>query len=115
MVGGTEWNEAQAGYREMIFGIGGGPQATAASIPAAEVQRVLAQGGKVPIAAILRCRLRYFTDGAVLGSRAFVEVQLAAYHRKTGRREQSEPHALPACTGWGDLTTLRGLRRRTIG
>ena len=115
VAGGTEWNDAQTGYREMIFGVGGGPQAMAASIPAAEVQRVLAQGGKVPLAAILRCRLRYFTDGAVLGSRAFVEVQLAAYHRKTGRRERSEPHALPACTSWGDLATLRGLRRRTIG
>jgi len=115
VVGDSEWTAAQAGYRQMIFGVGGGPQEMAASIPVAEVQRVLAQGGKVPLVAILRCRIRYFTDGAVLGSRAFVDVQLAEYRRKTGRREQSEPHALPACTDWGALASLRRLRRRPIG
>jgi putative transposase len=57
------------------------------------------------------CRVRYFSDGAVLGSRAFVEKQLAVYRVHTGLREQAVPHLLPKITDWGDLAALRGLRK----
>ncbi len=114
-IGGVPWDDAQAAYREILFGTGGKPRSDAASIPLQEVQRVLTQGGRLPLATVLRCRIRYFTDGAVLGSSTFVEAQLAAYRRRTGRRERLGPHPLPACTDWGDLATLRGLRQRAIG
>jgi hypothetical protein len=40
------------------------------------------------LAAMLRCRVRYFTDGAVIGSKAFVnEVFVAARERFTERRK----------------------------
>jgi hypothetical protein len=40
------------------------------------------------LAAMLRCRVRYFTDGAVIGSKAFVnEVFLAARERFTAKRK----------------------------
>jgi hypothetical protein len=40
------------------------------------------------LAAMLRCRVRYFTDGAVIGSRAFVnEAFAAARERFTERRK----------------------------
>jgi REP element-mobilizing transposase RayT len=109
------WIDAQAGYREGIFGSGAGPRAGAATISTADCRRVMAEGGRLPLAAVLRCRVRYFTDGAVLGSRAFVETHLAKYRQETGRRERYRPCPLPACTDWGDLATLRGLRRRAIG
>jgi hypothetical protein len=80
-----------------------------------ELETVLAQGGTLPLATVLRCRLRYFTDGAVLGSRAFVELQLASYRRKTGRLLGRVPQALPAVTEWGDLATLRALRQPGFG
>jgi putative transposase len=99
----------------MLFGIGGSPRAAAASIPREQIRRVLAQGGKLPLAAILRCRIRHFTDGAVLGSSAFVEAQLGVYRRKTGLRARLGPHPLPACTDWGDLTSFRRLRKQAIG
>lgn len=115
VVGCQAWSDAQCTYRAMLFGVGGDARAAAASIPLAEVQRVLAQGGRLPLAAILRCRVRYFTDGAVLGSRAFVEAQLSAYRRRTGQRQVCGPHDLPACDGWEELATLRGLRGNIIG
>jgi putative transposase len=115
-VGGhTAWQSAQSSYREILFGTGGGTRAMAASIPASEVQRVLVEGGRLSLASILRCRIRYFTDGGVLGSRAFVDEQIAAYRRKTGGRALSGSYLLPACTEWGELAALRGLRRRAIG
>ncbi len=115
LLGGREWADTQTMYRELLFGAGGSPRAAAANIPMREVQRVLVEGGQLPLATVLRCRVRYFTDGAVLGSRAFVEEQLAIYRRKTGRRQGMVPHPLQPCTNWGDLTTLRSLRQDAIG
>ena len=68
-----------------------------------------------PLTDVLRCRIRYFSDGAVLGSQAFVATHLARYRQRTGRRRQTQQHLLPSVTDWGDLTTLRGLRRNPIG
>ena len=39
--------------------------------------RVLEEGGELPVAAALRCRVRYFADGAVLGSKEFVREHLS--------------------------------------
>jgi hypothetical protein len=55
------------------------------------------------------------SDGAVLGSRVFVERQLAVYCARTGRREQIAPHLLSKITDWGDIATLRGLRKAVFG
>ena len=115
VLGGRQWADTQAGYRQMLFGKGGSPRDAAANISQGEVRRVLDEGGKLPLAAILRCRIRYFSDGAVLGTKAFVEEQLGAYRKRTGRREGIGPHPLPDCTDWGDLVAMRGLRRPAIG
>jgi REP-associated tyrosine transposase len=114
IVGDRSWVEAHAQYREMIFGTGAGSRQGAASFPTHDLQSVIAAGGNLSLSAVLRCRLRYFSDGAVLGSRAFVASQLAAYRQRTGRRERTAPRSLPACTDWGDLATLRGLRLRAV-
>ncbi|MDO8541301.1 MAG: transposase [Opitutaceae bacterium] len=115
VVGGCNWSDAQAHYRELLFGTGAGIAEAAASIPLAEFQRVVAAGGRLPLAAVLRCRLRYFTDGAVLGSKAFVQTQLATYRPTTGCRKQPSPLPLPAWTDWGDLAIMRGLREHAFG
>lgn len=115
VLGGRDWPDVMAQYRNVIFGSGAGPREGAASVPTEELQRVMAEGGRLPLATVLRCRLRYFTDGAVLGSRVFVEAQLAKYRQKAGRRKRTGPRPLPAFTDWGDFTTLRGLRGRAFG
>ncbi len=38
-----------------------------------DAERIVAEGGKLSRAEMLRCRVRYFSDGAVLGSRGFVD------------------------------------------
>ncbi len=42
------------------------------SFDAEAVSETIAQGGRLPIAVMLRCKVRYFTSGAVIGSRDFV-------------------------------------------
>jgi len=111
----VSWSAAQAQYREVIFGTGAGAREHAAVIPLEEYKRVLAEGGSLPIATILRCRVRYFTDGAVLGSREFVNVQLERYRQKAGACPRTEARSLAAGVEWGDLMTMRALRRDALG
>jgi hypothetical protein len=115
ITGGHSWTEAQARYREMIFGTGADVREGAASISSEDLQRVTREGGNLSLPVVLRCRLRYFSDGAILGSRVFVATQLATYVKKTGRREGMTPRSLPACTNWGDMVTMRGLRVKPVG
>jgi putative transposase len=111
-VGGATWAGTQGAYRQILFGTGAGPRQGSGTIPIERVRQVMKEGGRLPRWTVLRCRLRYFSDGAVLGSRAFVETQLSAYRRATGRRERTAPRLLPICSDWGELATLRGLRLR---
>jgi len=77
--------------------------------------RVVAEGGKLPLATVLLCHLRYFSDGAVLGGRAFVEAQMVQYQARTGLRQRIAPRPVPTFADWGELTTLQSLRRKPYG
>jgi REP element-mobilizing transposase RayT len=113
--GESTWEKNQAAYRQVLFGTGAGPREKGATISAEDCQRVLAEGGKLSLSEVLRCRVRYFTDGAVLGSQAFVQKQLGLYQARTGRRQGCGPKVIPLTTDWGELTMLRGLRGQALG
>ena len=106
------WHTVQANYRKVLFGTGSGARSQARVMPREQFAQVVREKGQLPLATVLRHRVRYFSDGAVLGSRAFVQQHLAAYRRRTGRRARTTPRAVPPLADWGDLTTLRGLRRQ---
>ncbi|MCF6311417.1 MAG: transposase [Verrucomicrobiales bacterium] len=78
-----------------------------------QIQKVLSAGGRLPLAVALRCRVRYFSDGAVLGNQNFVDdffVQKKEYfgkNRDTGARKLSGAE-------WGDLRVLRDLKKSPI-
>ncbi len=112
---GGDWREAHAAHRTGLFGTGSAPRAQGASIDPAAFAEVLRRKGHLPLAAVLRCRIRYFTDAAVLGSQAFVETHLAAYRRRHGARERTAPRPLQPITDWGGLTAMRGLRKNPFG
>ena len=111
VIGETNWDGAQAAYRLMLFGTAAGTPEHEAAITPETLAAVAAAGGRLPLATVLRCRLRYFSDGAVLGSRVFVESHLAAYRARTGRRGRSDPRFLPPIADWGELAVLRGVRQ----
>jgi hypothetical protein len=115
VTGLPDWTEAQSAYRQFLFGTGTEARESRPAISLEDFHRVLRDGGKLPLNVVLRCRIRYFSDGAVLGSQAFVATHLARYRQRTGRRKQTPPYLLPSVAEWGDLTTLRGLRRNPIG
>jgi len=109
------WQTARETYRLMLFGACAATRANKAAISPATLAKVVAENGTLPLATVLRCRLRHFTDGAVLGSKAYVATQLAAYRRRTGQRARTRPRPLPNITDWGDMMTLRGLRKNAFG
>jgi len=112
---GTTWRDAREGYRMMLFGAGAVARANKAAITPEALEKVIAENGTLPLPDVLRCRMRHFTYGAVLGSKAFVAAQLAAYRRRVGRRARMRPRPLPNVTDWGDMNTLRGVRKRVFG
>jgi hypothetical protein len=113
---GGSWSEAQATYRHWLFGTATEARESGAPIDAALFEKVIVEGGRLPLATVLRCRIRYFTDGAVLGSQAFVETHLQAYRAATGRRARTAVRPIPPVADWGlPLATLRALHKNAFG
>ena len=112
---GEKWSAVQEAYRMRLFGDGVKLRAGKACITPAQFAKVMEAKGTLPMTDVLRCRVRYLTDGAVLGSKAFVAEQLARYRRQTGQRKRIPPRALPPITEWGDLVAMRGARKNAIG
>jgi hypothetical protein len=118
----VSWREAAAAYRRHLFGqgvrrLGDGRTGRGArpGIDPAKVEAVIgAQGGELPLHELLRCRVRYFSDGAVLGSRAFVEGVFESRRGQFGARRKTGARNMRGAD-WGGLTTLRDLRGRVFG
>ena len=74
----------------------------------------LERGRDVAIGKMLRCRVRYFSDGAVIGSRAFVDGVFRAYRERFGEKRQSGARKLrgSAAAAAGTLWSVRDLRQR---
>ena len=105
VLGPGPWEKLQAEYRTLLFASGSAITAKTGAIAHAALQKVLREGGRLSLPEVLRCKVGYFTQGAVLGSHAFVEEQLARLGKIT------PPRPLPALTDWGDLAVLRQIRR----
>ena len=109
------WRHVSARYRVLLYAEGEerraayGGQLVRKGIATAEVDKVLERGGKLPLPEILRCRVRYFTDGMAIGGKEFVERVfnenrgLFGPKRKDGARKMRFGE-------WGGLRTVRALR-----
>ena len=104
----ADWKSVAAEYRQTLYGKGAQPKEFAPSISEEKRAEVMLHHGKLSLPETLRCRLRAFTDGAVLGSRGFVLEHLAAYRARTGRRLASPPQPLGLHDPDTPLFALRG-------
>ena len=80
---------------------------------AAEVEREKDRAGELSRGKMLRCRVRYFTDGAVIGSRGFVNEAFASARERFGRNRKDGARRLrgEASAAAGMLWSLRDLRK----
>jgi REP element-mobilizing transposase RayT len=126
------WDERRGGatpaeaYRCWLFGEGleapaavplpaaKSPPAGRKGIPQGKVRAVLEARGKLGRAELLRCRVRWFSDGVAIGSRGYVDgiFESRRSHfgpkRQTGARPVREDAA-------GTLHALRDLQVRAVG
>ena len=67
---------------------------------------------EIPYGRMLRCRVRYFTDGAVIGSRAFVNEAFASARERFSQAREDGARALrgSAAAAKGVLWSARDLR-----
>jgi len=113
---GAKTNEsALKAHRLLIFGKGSkGSAGSGQVIERDQALKVLEQeDGVLPQAAILRCRVRYFTDGAILGSAEFVRSFTGTWQMEHKRKFPLKVNALKGAD-WGDLAVIQGLRRRVF-
>ena len=84
-------------YRLMLFGKGSSPAAGTSQIDRAQAVLVLEkEQGHLPTATLLRCRIRYLSEGAVLGSHEFVAAHMDAWQRSTQRKNRPKPCSFQA-------------------
>jgi putative transposase len=97
-------------HRLLIFGKYG----SVGGLSEAEHRRVVkilnAEDGHLAKAVVLRCRVRYFTDGVIFGSSEFVHSLARTWQRDHQRKHPVTVNALRG-SDWGDLAVIHGLRR----
>ena len=74
---------------------------------------MLDKDGKLSEAQVLRCRVRYFSDGVVLGSKAFVEDVFQKHRGEFGLKRKTGARAMKR-SQWGGLCTMRDLRLEVV-
>jgi hypothetical protein len=79
-----------------------------------EVVAVIEAGGKVPAAQLIRCKVRHFVDGAVVGSKSFVDSIFQTFREHFGPRRQDGGRPLRAMPKEGRLFALRDLRKSPV-
>jgi putative transposase len=80
-------------------------------IPRDKALEVLKQGGKLSEADYLRCKVRYFSDGAVIGGKAFVEEMFAAFRDRFGPKRKDGARPLRGLAGSSPASTLFNFRQ----
>ena len=109
-----DWKVAACEYRMLLFGKGATPKTRAKAISQEKMDAVMQAKGKLPRAVLLRCRVRYFSDGAILGSNHFVRSVFEEKRDVFGKRLQRFGRALPGAD-WRGLVSFRDLKKEAIG
>jgi len=113
------WDDVRNAYRKHLYvqgerkGIGPDGEALRPGFSKEQVKAVLEAGGRLPRHEILRCRVRYFSDGLVLGSKDFVEKIFGRYRDQFGPRREAGARAM-RYADWDGLSTMRDLRKAVI-
>jgi len=115
----SEWSKIGREYRKYLYIQGqqksAGPDSKRLrpGFSVEQVKKVLETGGRLPRHEILRCRVRYFSDGLVLGSKEFVESTFGRYRDQFGLKRKTGARAMKYAQ-WDGLSTMRDLRKAVI-
>jgi hypothetical protein len=79
-----------------------------------EVAKVLLARGRLSVGDYLRCRVRYFCDGAVFGGREFVEGIFRSHRRRFGPNRKTGARGMRGLAD-RELFTMRDLQQGVFG
>jgi len=115
------WRNTGPRYRILLYGHGeerladpktGSPGRT--GMTRAEIEQALEKGGQLSVAEIIRCRVRYLTDGAGIGSAEFLQ-ELLEENRQLFSENRTTAGKRMSGSDWGGLQVLRGLHKNLFG
>ena len=119
-----DWRRTAARYRMFLFQEGreiaadpGSGQRGRRGFKSEVVEAVVETGGAMTVPEVLRHRVRYFCDGAVLGTAGFVDgvfERERSLRKRFGERRTSGARRMRGAD-WGDLRVLRDLQKDVIG
>ncbi|MCF6311942.1 MAG: transposase [Verrucomicrobiales bacterium] len=116
------WRTVEAEYRCLLYVKGeevgaevsvDGYEKGKGGFSQAEIAEVLETGGRLPMAVALRCRVRYFSDGAVMGSQQFVDEFFEDKREGFGVKRKDGGRRMRGAQ-WGELRVLRDLRKDVV-
>jgi putative transposase len=112
----TSSEQVAAEYRKHLFLRGAaGSRNHPPAFDQAKAEAVVEQEkGELPLQERLRCKIRYFSDGVILGSKDFVQFHCQRLEQKIGYKRKSGPTALEFL-GPATLWVFRNLRVRRFG
>jgi hypothetical protein len=112
----STWAEVMRGYRVILFEEGlesaRDEVKNRAGISLARVEKVLAEGGELSETELMWCQTRYFLDGLVIGSEAFVNQVFVLTREYFGRKRKSGARRLRQVAT--SLCTMRDLRKDAV-
>lgn len=109
--GKPDWAWVGKAYRQVLLVTSGRAGSSAkVALDREAIGRQLARGGELTLGEVLRLRVRYFSDGVVLGSRNYVNEVFAEFRDRFGARRKTGARPLRGLAVLGHLATLRDLR-----
>jgi hypothetical protein len=115
----TQWRSVASRYRLMVYAAGTESGLTEhgtalhPGLSVEQVEMIVKERGELPLQDVLRCRVRYFSDGVAIGSKAFVNDVFRLHRDNFGpkRKDGARPMHFAA---WGGLCAARDLRLTPI-
>jgi len=107
------WSVLAQEYRMYLFGKGEGEGRERLEFSSERVRRVIEENGRLSLPDLLRCRVRYFSDGLALGSREFVNTVFSQYRENFGPKRREGARQM-RYGDWSGLYTARALRLEPV-
>ena len=109
---------AAEAYRQILFDSGrevrsaDNSKVVRRGVSKERVREVLERRGKLTPGELVRCKVRHFTDGAVIGSKEFVNAFFEGQRERFGSRRKDGARRIREVEG--DLHSLRDLKKRVL-
>jgi len=112
----TDWRKVAREYRQVLLVTGGRSGSSGKVVlDPDEIRRELERKGELKLGQVLRLRVRYFSDGVVLGSRNYVNEVFRECRDRFGARRRDGARPMRGLAALGELATMRDLQVNVVG